>query len=642
MGLSGRLLLFLSLLVGLMAWERALVTLSISLLVLRANGHPESASQDCTEFLASIHTRELELAFPLTPFYVDGMCTSTVQDVNAFRSVLPEWRGYFFAGGDPSAVPAMRKLVTHSHNKESVPVRVFLLCLGSGDKEQLDKEPSSRTELYEPLAAGDAGLLATRRTIAAGTFDATLGQMVHGPASPTLVRVSAGHHDLTETLDRLLERHTPKLLWLAGLSAFPEDAIEDLTSRMDGYDYTPIGCKGMFAYAHSSSAPARVLPMRFFTEISDAGWPNVVFPRFACVGSSTTIDLIDRHLEQTHSVADAMLIDEFLRQRRNGGHSFYGPDFRDKPFSSLDHDVLEHFASWIHNDALPNRTLTLLLIRNPLERELSGFYSGCRYGTGGVGGVYEAGSSAVAKSNYSSKGEPIDELREQGVFGNMTTMQQYADCLKYNVQFAREMVTTNGNTYAKWLGGSDDAVSPSQQLEFALKAIDKVSMIGLTERYDEFIVGLAELFGWPISSCLYFRERSQDRKRLAELRPAFPELFAELDGLLAVDNKIYEKAERRQVAWTSDRGADFQRDVAHFKAQNAAFQQQHAGSYECFQGTCFSGSGGGKVFGGQTSPETPKRTDLIRREVRKVGHMLKIELNEMPLTPAALADVLSD
>ena len=218
--------------------------------------------------------------------------------------------------------------------------------------------------------------------------------------------------------------------------------------------------------------------------------------------------------------------DRFLLARSNLGFSVDAMMFKKKPFFSTGHDILTHIAKWLADDLLPPRTFTILVLRDPLERELSAYFRTCRYGTAGIDWKKwghdrreEGGGGEKENLGWMGMVTAMDEMKANGTFGNMSSNQDYERCLHHSLR-----LRTSHNFYTEKLGGSTKAM-PSANLQLALDHVRKASFVALTECYDTAVVWLARTFGWTLESSTYIPIRVQQRRRLDRLKLEFPGLF---------------------------------------------------------------------------------------------------------------------
>lgn len=165
-------------------------------------------------------------------------------------------------------------------------------------------------------------------------------------------------------------------------------------------------------------------------------------------------------------------------------------------------------------------------------------------------------------------------------------ISQYRFVLRTPNHRLHETVTSSGMSLDEYVRGgvslevdnsqtrviSGDVATPfgevtTEMLETAKRHIEeRFSMVGLTERFDESIVWLSELFGW--SKLSYVRVKVAPKSQQA---PVDPGTIRYLEELNCFDGDLYSFAERRLDEAIS-RYPSFEQDLAQAKKMNVLYR----------------------------------------------------------------------
>lgn len=98
--------------------------------------------------------------------------------------------------------------------------------------------------------------------------------------------------------------------------------------------------------------------------------------------------------------------------------------------------------------------------------------------------------------------------------------------------------------------------------------LDHFSFVGLTEYYDESLLLMARLCGWK-KPLHYIRKNTGERKDTP------PGIREQLVDLTAQERALYDWVKQRFLTLVDAQGESFKREVAEFKAANAAYATRH-------------------------------------------------------------------
>jgi hypothetical protein len=109
-------------------------------------------------------------------------------------------------------------------------------------------------------------------------------------------------------------------------------------------------------------------------------------------------------------------------------------------------------------------------------------------------------------------------------------------------------------------------------LEHALNNLDRYyQLLGVTDRFDEFLVVLCQQLGWRLSDAVYVpRNVTTGRPSLAEVPQA---VIAELERQNTFDRQLYEFASARLSKMIEAMGSSFTPKLGRFRALNEAHQR---------------------------------------------------------------------
>jgi len=125
---------------------------------------------------------------------------------------------------------------------------------------------------------------------------------------------------------------------------------------------------------------------------------------------------------------------------------------------------------------------------------------------------------------------------------------------------------------SRLIGGNDDELTKHRPTRVGAEAVAQAqanitqhfAFVGLTEYYDESLLLMARLCGW-VKPLYYVRRNTGERKDTPS------GIREQLIDLTTQERAVYDWAKARFLALVDSQGAGFQREVAEFKAANAAY-----------------------------------------------------------------------
>ena len=257
--------------------------------------------------------------------------------------------------------------------------------------------------------------------------------------------------------------------------------------------------------------------------------PTVIFLHIGKTGGSTLRKIVDRNFRRSEVVlVQSAQRPDTLRPRREDSLK----DLAAVPFSRLQRArLIEGHMIFGGHELVPGPSTYITLIRKPVPLAISQY----RF-------VLRTPGHRLHET-VTSSGMSLDEYVRGGVSLEVDNSQTRV---------------ISGDVTTPFGGVTTD------MLEAAKRHIEeRFAMVGLTERFDESIVWLSELFGWTKLS--YVRVKVAPKSQQA---PVDAETIRYLEELNRFDSDLYSFAERRLDEAIS-RYPSFEQDLARAKRKNA-------------------------------------------------------------------------
>jgi hypothetical protein len=104
-----------------------------------------------------------------------------------------------------------------------------------------------------------------------------------------------------------------------------------------------------------------------------------------------------------------------------------------------------------------------------------------------------------------------------------------------------------------------------------LADIQHYQLLGVTDRFDEFLVLVCRRLGWRLSDAVYVRRNVTPGRPSRDAIPA--DVIVELERQNAFDRLLYEFADARLSRAIETLGSSFSADLELFRALNQAYQR---------------------------------------------------------------------
>ncbi len=199
--------------------------------------------------------------------------------------------------------------------------------------------------------------------------------------------------------------------------------------------------------------------------------------------------------------------------------------------------VWGHFSYGVHR-YLPQDSQYFALIRDPVNRAVASYYYEFRFNKSPNHAKYLSGE--IGWPEHIAKSWVTQTQISRLIGGDEAELTKHRPC-----------------------SVGVDAVAQAQaniETHFAF--------VGLTEYYDESLLLMARLCGWT-KPLHYIRRNTGERKDTP------PGIREQLIDLTTQERAVYDWAKTRFLALVESQGAGFQREVAEFKAANAAYATRH-------------------------------------------------------------------